>query len=102
MKNYFALFIALLFTTNTQAKNTNIEMVHGYSTDGYARIKVINNIKKELACYVAIDGHKSKFRLPSQKASRWYKANNKHYDHTNFSTWCGLIEFYPQYKKYKY
>jgi len=102
MKNYFALFIALLFSSNVQAKNTKIEIVHGYSTDGYARIKIISNIKKELACYVAIDGHKSKFRLPPHKASRWHKANSKHYDHTNFSTWCDLIEFYPQYKKYKY
>jgi len=102
MKSYYSLFIGLFFVTNTLAKNTHVEIKHSYTIDGYAQIKVLNNIKKELACYVAIDGHKSKFRLPPLKASQWHKATSKRYDHTNFSTWCDLIEFYPQYKKYKY
>ncbi|MFT5757740.1 MAG: hypothetical protein ACI9LM_002476 [Alteromonadaceae bacterium] len=102
MKTYYALFVSLLFITNIQAKNTTIEIKHEYSIDGYAQVKVLNNIKEEQACYVAIDGYKSKFRLPALKASRWHKATSKHYDHTNFSVWCDLLAFYPQYKKYKY
>ncbi len=102
MKIYNTLFFGLIFSTNIQAKSTNVEIRRTYSTDGYAQVKVVNNIKEQLACYVAIDGHKSKFRLPSLKASRWYKATSKHYDHTSFSVWCDLLEFYPQYKKYKY
>jgi len=102
MKIKLSLFISFLIITNVQAKNTNIEIKHSYTVDGYAQVKVLNNIRKELACYVAIDGHKSKFRLPPLKASRWHIANSKRYNHTNFSTWCDLLEFYPQYKKYKY
>jgi len=102
MNKYYILCLGLFLITDIQAKNTHVEIRHGYSTDGYAQVKVLNNIREELACYVAIDGHKSKFRLPPHKASQWHTANNRNYDHTNFSTWCDLIEFYPQYKKYKY
>lgn len=78
----------------------HIETVFGKSNDQYVRAKVVNKTKRELACYLAIDGYKIKFRLPPFQASKWYKANDKRYSYKNFSTWCDYIENHPEYKKY--
>ena len=65
-----------------------------------AQIKVINKTNKEVSCYVAIDGQKIRFRLRPLRASRWFKANKVHYNHSQFSTWCDYSELHPKYEKY--
>ncbi|MFD2165770.1 hypothetical protein ACFSJY_05785 [Thalassotalea euphylliae] len=79
-----------------------IKTEFGRTLEGFVRIKVINETPKELACYVAIDGRKIKFRLPALAHSKWYKATDKRYTVKSFSTWCDYIEFHPEYRKYVY
>ena len=69
--------------------------------NGFVKAKIKNETFEELACYIAIDGYKKKFRLSGQMESQWVTATDKRFSYTSFSTWCDNIEFYPQYKKYK-
>ena len=93
------LLVILLCTPSTQAM-PNIKTEFGYSLEGFLRVKVENLTTRELACYVAIDGRKVKFRLPPRLISRWYKTTDKRYTKENFSIWCDYIEFHPEYRKY--
>ena len=68
--------------------------------EGFVRAKVVNQTPRVLACYLAIDGHKIKFRLPARAHSRWFKATDKRFTPKSFSTWCDYIERYPEYQKY--
>lgn len=72
----------------------------GHSLQGFARIQVKNETSKDLACWVAIDGHKIKFRLPALNTSQWYTSNDKRYNYQHFSTWCDYIDLHPEYQKY--
>ncbi|MGB1199639.1 MAG: hypothetical protein ACPG46_11360 [Thalassotalea sp.] len=67
---------------------------------GFIKAKIRNETAEQLACYIAIDGHKKKFRLSGQMESKWYAATDKRFTHKNFSTWCDYLEFYPQYQHY--
>ena len=69
--------------------------------NGITEVRLHNETRRELACYVAIDGQKRKFRLLPLTYSNWYKANSPDFKHTDFSIWCDHIEFHPQYKKYR-
>lgn len=72
----------------------------GYSLQGFARVQVKNETSTDLACWVAIDGHKIKFRLPALNTSQWYTATDKRFNYQNFSTWCDYIDLHPEYQKY--
>lgn len=74
---------------------------HGKKTNGTPKVKITNETPATLACFIAIDGHKKKFVLTPLKSSRWYVAADNRYDHTSFRTWCGLLDLYPAYKKYR-
>lgn len=93
------LVFSLTFSAFTYAI-PKIKTEFGRTLDGHVRIKVINETNRQLACYVAIDGRKIKFRLPSMVHSRWYKATDKRFTVESFSTWCDYIELYPEYKNY--
>ncbi|MEW6989656.1 hypothetical protein AADZ91_03110 [Colwelliaceae bacterium 6441] len=100
-----ALFIGLisvllLLVSFSAMSKPKIKVIHGYTVDGFARVQIKNETSKQLACWVAIDGFKQKFRLPALSTSRWFTANDKRYNYTNFSTWCDNIDFYPQYLEY--
>ncbi|MDT0604386.1 hypothetical protein [Thalassotalea castellviae] len=77
-----------------------IKVINGHNAEGFARTQIKNETTKELACWVAIDGFKAKFRLPPAATSRWFTANDTRYSYANFSSWCDNIEFHPQYKNY--
>ena len=72
----------------------------GYSLTGFARIKIKNETPKNLACWVAIDGFKKKFRLPANTTSQWITTNDKRFNYANFRTWCDYIELHPEYLAY--
>ena len=74
-----------------------IEVMHGFTLDGFARVKIINRIPVELACFVAIDGHKAKFKLNALAESKWYKATDKRFKYTDFHIWCDYLELHPEY-----
>ena len=78
----------------------HIETVFEKNNDQLLRAKIINKTKSELACYLAIDGYKIKFRLPPFQASKWFKATDIRYSYKDFSSWCDYIENHPEFKKY--
>lgn len=95
---FFYIFL-LLITFNIEAK-PKTKAVFGHNLQGFARIKIINETTTELACYVAIDGFKKKFRLPPLKESKWFAAKDKRFNYRNFSSWCDYIDLYPKYRNY--
>ena len=95
------VIIAILFSLSSSVNaRPHTETVFGKTNEQMVRAKVVNKTKKELACYLAIDGYKIKFRLPPFQASRWYKATDRRFSHRDFSTWCDYIENHPEFKKY--
>ena len=97
------LLLILLFSlpislpVNGKPKTTTL---FAKTPEGYIKAKIKNETFEELACYIAIDGYKKKFRLSGNLESKWVAATDKRFAYTSFSTWCDYIEFYPQYKKY--
>ncbi|OKY25606.1 hypothetical protein [Thalassotalea sp. PP2-459] len=101
-KNYLFLSLLLclaLFTITASAKS-NIKPIFGYSLKGFPRMQIKNESNQELACWVAIDGFKKKFRLPQFTTSQWITVYDKRYNYQNFSTWCDNIKHHPEYRKY--
>jgi len=104
MKNFIIIILisALIFLyTNNALANPKTKTIYGHSLDGFARVKIKNNTTESLACYIAIDGYKVKFRLEALRESKWYTATDKRFAYRNFSTWCGFLAQHPEYLKYK-
>ena len=89
----------LAFEVNAMPK---IKIVHDRNTQDYARVRVTNETREELLCYVAIDGYKIKFRLPPLNSSKWYKATDTRFNASHFSIWCDYMDLYPQYQKKRF
>ena len=104
MKKIFIFLLVFVFTfliTNTVQAKPKIKTIYGHSLDGFARVKIKNNTTENLACYVAIDGFKVKFRLLALRESKWYTATDKRFAYRNFSTWCDYLALHPEYLRYK-
>lgn len=78
-----------------------ITVTFGESLDGFTRVKIKNETFIPLACYVSIDGQKSKFQLRPKSTSTWVTSTDKRYNYTNFSTWCDYLEIHPKYNLYR-
>jgi hypothetical protein len=101
MKIYFLLcFILLTFSQESLAK-PKVLIKHQRDINNLAEIQVINQTATELICYVAIDGHKIKFKLPPRQHSKWYRATSPSMNYQNFSTWCDYLSLHPQYQDTK-
>ena len=94
----FVLLGGILLAFFAYAK-PKIDIMHGFTLDGFAHVKVINRTPVDLACFVAIDGHKKKFKLVALGESKWYKATDKRFKYTDFHIWCDYIELHPEYQK---
>jgi len=104
MKNFIILIVIAAFTfliTDAAQAKPKTKTTYGKSLDGFARVKIKNNTTQNLACYIAINGYKVKFRLPSLRESKWYTATDKRFSYRNFSTWCDYLALHPEYLKYK-
>jgi len=96
------LITALIFLiSNAVQAKPKTKTIYGHSLDGFARVKIKNNTTENLACYVAINGYKIKFRLAALRESKWYTATDKRLSYKNFSTWCDYLSLNPEYLKYK-
>ncbi|WP_448212350.1 hypothetical protein [Colwellia sp. MEBiC06753] len=98
----YLLLIPMLILPLEAVAIPNITTEFARNIEGLMRVKVINQTARVLACYVAIDGHKIKFKLGIRAHSRWYKALNKNYNADSFSVWCDYIELHPDYQNLKY
>ena len=65
---------------------------HNRNHENFARVQVVNETRKNLTCFVAIDGRKIKFILRPFARSKWYKATDTRFDYTHFRTWCDYAE----------
>ena len=70
-------------------------------SNGFTRIKIKNETFEPLACFVAIDGHKTKFQLRAKSTSNWITTTDKRFNYKHFSTWCDYLDVYPQYRIYQ-
>jgi len=89
----FSFSYLMLFTLNAVA-TPKITIKHKRSADNFAQVQIINETTKKLLCYVAIDGHKIKFKLNERQKSKWYKATDSRFNHQNFSTWCDYFNMH--------
>ena len=98
IKFNFLVFVVLFIFFSFSYAKANFSVVHGKNHEGLAQVKIVNETKAALACYVAIDGYKIKFSLPAYSSSKWYKAVDRSFNYRNFSTWCDYLELHPEYK----
>ena len=99
-KKILFLIIVTLFIVGAHAK-PQITVHKSLDTKHFAQVKITNETIEELACYVAIDGQKVKFRLLPHRTTRWFKATDTRFPLNAISTWCDYIELYPNFKKFK-
>ena len=69
------------------------------NAQGFAEVQVNNDTMEILLCYVAIDGHKIKFRLMPLQPSQWYTATDTRFNYKNFSIWCDYLSLHPEYQQ---
>jgi hypothetical protein len=103
MKNLLIIIffaISVFSIANYVHAKPKTKTTYSRNLDGFAQARIKNNTTESLACYVAIDGYKIKFRLPALRQSKWYTATSKNYTYRNFSTWCDFLSLYPEYSKY--
>jgi hypothetical protein len=96
---FFAVLILLL--TNIVHAKPKTKTIYSRNLDGFAQVKIKNNTTESLACYVAIDGYKIKFRLQALRESKWYTATDKRFQYRSFNSWCDFLTLYPEYLKYQ-
>lgn len=103
MKIFKHLFIILLIVSSASWGwgRPRITISYGETGEGFSQVQIKNETSAILACYVAIDGFKTRFQLGSKSRSNWINATDTRFNYQNFSTWCDYLELYPQYKKYK-
>ncbi len=92
---FFLLFSPLIFAL------PKISVSYGETFDGFSRVKIKNETLVPLACFVAIDGHKTKFQLRARSTSDWFTSTDTRFNYQNFSTWCDYLDIHPEYKAYK-
>ena len=100
MQGFIYVILLILLFVPAYAYGPNIETIFGTTNEQYIRAKITNKTNQELACYLAIDGYKIKFRLPPFQSSKWYKATDRRFTYKDFSTWCDYIKYHPEFKRY--
>jgi len=98
MRRQFLLYFILLTVSFTSIAKPKFLVKHQRNEKNLAEIQIINQTTKALICYVAIDGHKIRFRLQPRQPSKWYRATDPSFNHKNFSTWCDYLSLHPQYQ----
>jgi len=78
-----------------------VTVTFGESLNGFSRVRIKNETFVPLACFVAIDGYKTKFQLRAKSTSRWITTTDKRFNYRNFSTWCDYLEIHPKYNAYQ-
>tara|TARA_R110000737_G_scaffold111165_1_gene144084 strand:- start:1052 stop:1363 length:312 start_codon:yes stop_codon:yes gene_type:complete len=92
---------ALIIISPLSMALPRVAITFGESLNGFARVKIKNETFEPLACFVAIDGQKTKFQLLRKSTSPWITTTDKRFNFQNFSTWCDYLEIHPKYKAYR-
>jgi len=93
------LCLLLLAFSLTSIAKPKFLVKHQRNAKNLAEIQLINQTAKALICYVAIDGHKIRFRLQPRQPSKWYQATEPSFNHKNFSAWCDYLSLHPEFQK---
>jgi len=101
MKNIKLFCFILLFISTPSLALPKVSLTFGESLNGFARVKITNETTEPLACFVAIDGYKSKFQLRPKSISNWITTTDKRFNYRHFRTWCDYLEVHPKYKAYR-
>jgi len=92
-KRHLLYFLMFFFSIPSYA-SPKITVSYEVDQHMFTRVKVKNETRRVLGCYVAIDGHKRKFKLTSLATSKWYKATDTRFNYTDFSVFCDYIEYF--------
>lgn len=101
MKIIKYFYFALIFISPLIMALPKVTLTFGESLNGFTRVKIKNETFEPLACFVAIDGHKTKFQLRAKSTSNWITTTDKRFNYKHFSTWCDYLDVYPQYRIYQ-
>lgn len=97
----FLTFLIFLTCAQFALAMPKITVTKNLDNKGFTKIRVYNQTRVTLACYVSIDGHKSRFVLLGRSNSSWYTATSKKFSHTDFKTWCDYLKYHPSYEAYR-
>ncbi|PHS53216.1 MAG: hypothetical protein COB01_04540 [Lutibacter sp.] len=86
------LFWCCLLSISVNA-SPKISVSYDLDANQFVKIKVKNETRRTLGCYVAINGIKKKFKLTALASSRWFSATDKRFNYTDFSVFCDYIEY---------
>ncbi len=92
------IYLTLLVFSASACALPKFSVKHQRNFEDFAEIQLTNDTIEPLVCFVAIDGHKIYFRLQARQISQWYKATDKRFHYTHFSTWCDYLSLYPQHQ----
>ncbi len=92
-------FFTVLLLSISALAMPKITVKHQRNINGFAEAQVSNATMEHLICHVAIDGHKILFRLKAIESSRWFRATDIRFNHTQFSVWCDYLTLHPKYQK---
>jgi hypothetical protein len=87
MIKYIFAFLLLTFSQYGFTK-PYITTKFKLDNNNHTQLQVTNKESYKLLCYVAIDGYKIYFYLKPKQKSIWYRATDKRFNHTHFSTKC--------------
>jgi hypothetical protein len=77
-----------------------VVVAYNKTTAGITQVRIENKTAGILACFVAIDGFKTKFQLRARARTQWISATDTRFNYRNFSTWCDYLDIHPKYKAY--
>jgi len=95
---YFCTILLIISPLSWSKPKTTITF--NVNSAGFTQVKIKNETLTALACFVAIDGFKKRFRLRAKSTSIWITATDTRYNYQNFSTWCDYLSVHPKYKVY--
>ncbi len=96
---YFCAFLLIISPVSWGLPK--ITVTYNVTPTGFTQVRIRNETLESLACYVAIDGFKKKFKLYPKTSSQWITATDTRYNHQNFSTWCDYLDVHPKYESYR-
>jgi hypothetical protein len=92
MTKYIIAFLLLTFSQYGFA-NPYITTKFKLDKNKHTQLQVTNKDRFKLKCYIAIDGYKIYFYLKPNESSIWYRATDKRFNHTHFSTKCVDVRY---------
>lgn len=92
------LYLILLTLSFASLAKPKILVKYQRNVKNFQEIQVVNQTAKQLICYIAVDGHKIRFKLQPRQPSKWYQATDPTFNPQNVSTWCDYLSLHTKYQ----